>query len=159
MSDELTELAELRARAAVQDRLVRLALAQDAHDWEALADCFEPDAVYDHPGGRIEGAVAIVGRSRTALSPLDASQHLVGTTLVTITGPADATSVSYFQAQHVRRGVPGGDLLVIAGTYRDRLTCRGGVWRVAHRGQEYSWRDGNPEVTRRTPPPDAGAGA
>lgn len=153
MSDEL---AALRARADVQDRLVRLALAQDAHDWEALADCFEPDAVYDHPGGRIEGVEEIVGRSRTALTPLDASQHLVGTTLVTVDGGNDATSVSYFQAQHVRRGVAGGDLLIIAGTYRDRLVCRDGVWRIAHRVQEYSWRDGNPEVTRRTPPPVAG---
>jgi SnoaL-like domain len=156
MSDEL---AALRARADVQDRLARLALAQDDHDWAVLADCFEPDAVYDHPGGRIEGAEAIVGRSRNALSPLDASQHLVGTTLVTVSGDADATSVSYFQAQHVRHGLPGGDLLIIAGTYRDRLTCRDGVWRVAHRVQEYSWRQGNSEVTRRAPPADAGGGS
>jgi hypothetical protein len=151
------ELAALRARADVQDRLVRLALAQDAHDWDALADCFEPDAVYDHPGGRIEGVDEIVGRSRNALTPLDASQHLVGTTLVTIDGELGATSVSYFQAQHVRRGVPGGDLLTIAGTNRDRFTCRDGVWRIAHRVQEYAWREGNPEVTRRAPPPGAGS--
>jgi ketosteroid isomerase-like protein len=143
------ELQRLADRAAIHDVLVRLALAQDAHDWTTLTDCFMPDAVYVHPGGEIVGVEPIVDRTRTALTPLDASQHLLGTILVTITG-SDASAITYFHAQHIRRGVEGGDLFVIAGTYKDRLAHGDdGRWRVAHRTQEYTWRDGNPAVTRR----------
>jgi uncharacterized protein (TIGR02246 family) len=143
------DLRKLSDRAAIHDVLVRLALAQDSHDWVALADCFQPDAVYEHPGGELKGVEAIVDRSRTALAPLDASQHLLGTILVTVADD-DATAISYFQAQHVRQGTPGGDLNIVAGTYRDRLVHdEDRVWRIAHRAQEYTWRSGNPEVTRR----------
>lgn len=150
MSD--ADVRRLVDRAAVQDQLARLAQAQDARDWEALADCYLPTADYVHPGGELVGVDAIVDRTRTALSPLDACQHLLGTMLVTVDGDT-ASTVTYFQAQHVRRGLPGGEHLIIAGTYRDRLVRDAdGCWRVAHRTQEYSWRDGNPEVTRRPAP-------
>ena len=142
-------IVRLSDRAAIHDLLVRLALAQDARDWETLADCFQTDAVYVHPGGELVGVEAIVNRTRTALTPLDASQHLLGTILVTV-ADYHATAITYFQAQHVRRGLAGGDLYTIAGTYRDRLEHDAdGVWRVAHRTQEYTWRDGNPQVTSR----------
>jgi uncharacterized protein (TIGR02246 family) len=139
------EVQRLSDRADVHDLLVRLALAQDARDWDALSDCFRPDAVYVHPGGELVGVDAIVDRTRTALSPLDASQHLLGTILVTVAGD-EASAVTYFQAQHVRHGTVGGDRYVIAGTYTDRLVRDDGGWRVAHRTQQYTWRDGNPAV-------------
>ncbi len=88
---------------------------------------------------------AIVGRARAALEPLDASQHLLGSILVTVEGD-DARATSYFHAQHVRAGAPGGDLYVIAGTYRDRLRRGAEGWEILERVQEYSWRSGNPEV-------------
>lgn len=110
----------------------------------------QSDAVYEHPGGDLHGVDAIVDRTRTALTPLDASQHLLGTMLVTV-ADLDATAATYFQAQHIRHGVDGGDLYIIAGTYRDVLHCHDGKWRITRRTQEYTWRDGNPEVTRRTP--------
>jgi hypothetical protein len=137
-------------RADIHDLLVRLAIAQDERDWDALTDCFRPDAVYVHPGGELAGVEAIVDRTRNALTPLDASQHLLGTILVTV-GEHDASAVTYFHAQHLRRGVPGGELFVIAGTYRDRLVRDADRWRIARRTQEYTWRDGNADVTRRTP--------
>ena len=139
-------------RLAIHDLVVRIAIAQDEHDWSTLAQCFEPDATYQHPGGQIVGADAIVARARAALTPLDASQHLVGSILVALDSEDDdrASSTAYFQAQHVRRDADGGELLIIAGTYRDHIRRSDGVWRVAHRQQDYSWRHGNPEVTRRS---------
>jgi SnoaL-like domain len=150
----MDEDRRLEDRAAIHDLLARLALAQDERDWNTLAGCFATDATYAYPGGELVGVPAIVGRSRTGLTPLDASQHLIGTVLVTF-ADRNATATSYFQAQHVRHGVPGGDLYTIAGTYLDELMYGGdGVWRIAHRTQEYSWRSGNPEVTRRAPKPE-----
>lgn len=140
------------SRADIHDLLVRLAIAQDDHDWDALTACFAPDAVYDHPGGRLVGVDHIVARTRTALTPLDASQHLIGTILVEVDpGDERATASSYFQAQHVRHGTEGGDLLTIAGTYRDELARGARRWQITHRTQSYSWRHGNPDVTRRAP--------
>jgi len=152
MSD--AEARRLSDRADVHDLLVRLAQAQDDHDWVALANCFRPDAVYVHPGGELIGVEAIVDRTRTALTPLDASQHLLGSILVTVTEQG-VTAVTYFQAQHVRHGVAGGDLYAIAGTYRDRFVRDADGWRIAHRTQVYTWRDGNPEVVRRPAPTDS----
>ena len=137
-------------RADIHDLLVRLVLAQDARDWDGLAACFDPDASYTHPGGVLAGVDAIVERSRNALAPLDASQHLLGSILVDVDGD-EATAVSYFQAQHIRTGLDAGERYAIAGTYRDRLVRSGGGWRIAQRTQEYTWREGNPEVIRRGP--------
>ena len=135
----------LAARLDVHDVIVGVALDQDARDWVTLASRFDADATYDHPKGRLQGAQAIVERARAALAPLDACQHLIGSVLVTVEGDA-AAAISYFQAQHVREAAPGGPRYTIAGTYRDRLTRRDGRWRISHRTQTYSWRDGNPAV-------------
>jgi hypothetical protein len=134
-------------RFAIQDLIARGAQAQDDHDWDLLASCYEPDATYIHPTGQLDGADAIVDRSRRALSSLDASQHLVGSILVTLDGE-EAEAISYFQAQHVRNDAEGGPMLIIAGTYRDRLRRCDDEWRIVERRQTYTWRDGNAAVTR-----------
>jgi len=135
----------LAARLDVHDVIVGVALDQDARDWASLAGRFDANAIYDHPRGRLEGADAIVERARAALAPLDACQHLIGSVLVTVDDDT-ATAISYFQAQHVRAVAPGGPLYTIAGTYRDRLARRDGLWLITHRAQSYAWRDGNPAV-------------
>lgn len=152
-------LQQLVDRAAIEDLLVRHAIAQDERNWDALRACYLPTATYTHPGGELRGVDEIVGRTSSALTPLDSCQHLVGTTVVTVAPDgASAESVSYFQAQHLRRGLADGELFIIAGTYRDRFERDAdGAWRIAQRRQEYSWRDGNPEVTRRAPAAPAGS--
>jgi ketosteroid isomerase-like protein len=132
-------------RQAINDLLVAYVHALDRRDWAAVARCFASDAVFVHPGGRVEGPEGIVARARAALGPLDASQHLLGSVLVSVDGDwADATS--YFQAQHARAEAPGGGLYVIAGTYRDRLRRGAAGWEIVERVQEYSWKSGNPDV-------------
>ena len=115
------------------------------HDWDAYAACFEPDAVYLHPKGRIEGVAPIVDRSRAALGALDSCQHLVGSIHIAVDGDT-AHTTSYFHAQHVRAAAPGGELFVISGTYEDVLRRRDGTWRISERRQSYSARWGNPAV-------------
>jgi 3-phenylpropionate/cinnamic acid dioxygenase small subunit len=133
---------------AVHDLVVRYALALDARDWGLLESCFLPDATYTFPGGESPDRAAIVDRCARALTRLDASQHLVGTIDVRVDGD-EATATAYFQAQHVKRGTPGGDLFIVAGTYRDRVVRTPDGWRIAHRDQSYTWTDGNPAVVAR----------
>jgi ketosteroid isomerase-like protein len=138
-------MQQLLDRQAIGDLLVRYVHALDRRDWSTVAGCFASDAVFLHPGGRVEGPEGIVTRARAALGPLDASQHLLGSVLVSVDGDT-AEATSYFHAQHVRAGAPGGDLYVIAGSYRDRLRRGGAGWEIVERVQEYSWRSGNPDV-------------
>jgi ketosteroid isomerase-like protein len=140
-----TDLRSVVDQNEVHDLLIRYVHGLDSRDWQAVARCFAAEAVFVHPGGRVEGPDAIVARARAALEPLDASQHLLGSVLVDVTGDS-ALATSYFHAQHVRAAAPGGELYVIAGTYRDRLRRSAAGWQILERTQEYSWRSGNPAV-------------
>jgi 3-phenylpropionate/cinnamic acid dioxygenase small subunit len=139
---------ELADRQEIADLCVRYARALDRHDWEALAACFVADAVYLYPGGRTDGVEAVVERCRAALTPLDASQHLIGSILTAVDGDEGRAS-SYFHAQHVRAGTEGGDTFVIAGSYDDRVVRTAEGWRIAQRDQTYTWTAGNRAVVRR----------
>ncbi len=138
----------LLARTEVLDAIARLARAQDAKDWDAVAGAYLDAATYVHPGGRLEGVEAILDRTRSALASLDASQHLIGTVTVDLAGD-HAHSVAYFHAQHVRVGAPGGDLYTVGGTYTDLWWHTPAGWRIATRTQTYQWRSGNRDVVAR----------
>ncbi|WP_448624270.1 nuclear transport factor 2 family protein [Geodermatophilus sp. URMC 64] len=143
--DEVRALAD---QQAIADQCVRYTLALDTRDWALLESCFTDSPVFVHPGGRLEGFPAILARTTAALTPLDATQHLLGSVLVEVDGDT-ARSISYFQAQHVRAGTPGGDTYLIAGSYTDRWLRTPAGWRIAERVQAYMWRDGNRAVVAR----------
>jgi len=143
-----TALAELLDKQEIAELCAKYAYALDQKDWSALRGCFTDAPVFVHPGGRIEGIDGIVNRTRGALEPLDASQHLLGNIVVDVDGDT-ARSICYFQAQHLRTGTPGGDTYIIAGSYSDTLTRTPQGWRITERVQAYSWRDGNRAVVAR----------
>jgi SnoaL-like domain len=113
-----------------------------------LESCFTGAPSFVHPGGRLEGFEAILARTRSALESLDASQHLLGNVVTAVDGDT-AHATSYFQAQHVRAGTPGGDTYIIAGSYTDTPARTSGGWKIAERAQLYLWRDGNRAVVSR----------
>ncbi len=143
MSD--TEIASVIAWQQIHNAITGGAQAQDGHDWVRYGESFAVDARYVHPKGELVGREAIVDRSRKALEPLDASQHLVGSIVIDVDGD-QAHAVSYFVGQHVRAAAPGASLLVVAGTYDDQFERRESRWQITLRTQTYSWRDGNPDV-------------
>lgn len=132
----------------IADLCARYANALDTKDWALLESCFAPSPVFVHPGGRLGGFPAILGRTKAALTPLTATQHLLGNIVVQVDGDT-ARSTCYFQAQHVRVGTPGGETYIIAGRYTDTLTRAAGRWKITERVQTYIWRDGNRAVVAR----------
>lgn len=138
----------LADKQEIADLCARYTTALDTRDWDLLAGCFAPDPVFVHPGGRLEGFAAILDRTRTALAPLTATQHLLGSLVAEVDGDS-ARSVCYFQAQHVRAGTPGGERYIIAGRYTDTLTRTADGWKITERVQDYLWRDGNRAVVAR----------
>lgn len=135
-------------RNEVYDLVVRYARALDERNWELLESCFLPDAKYLYPNGSSGSAAEIVERCSNALTRLDASQHLLGNIEITVDGDT-ASTIVYFQAQHVKMGTPGGNTFIIAGSYRDRVVRTPGGWKIAQRDQAYAWMDGNPGVVAR----------
>ncbi|MGE3619154.1 MAG: nuclear transport factor 2 family protein [Acidimicrobiia bacterium] len=128
------------------DVLNRYALALDTQDWDLLRTVFTDDAVGDYSAGTYEGFDAIKGLVDRALGPLDASQHLIGSQAITSLDGDAATATCYLHAQHVKVGTPGGDQLIKAGYYTDRLVRTEAGWRIAHRRLTITWENGNPAV-------------
>jgi 3-phenylpropionate/cinnamic acid dioxygenase small subunit len=138
----------LADRQEIAELCARYATALDTRDWALLETCFAAEPVFVHPGGRLEGFPAILERTRAALAPLTATQHLLGTMVAEVDGDA-ARSVCYFQAQHVRTGAAGGETYIIAGRYADTLARAADGWKITERIQAYLWRDGNRAVVAR----------
>jgi len=135
-------------RQDIAEVCMRYMAALDAKDWDLLRSCFADSPVFVHPGGQLDGWDEILTRTSTALAPLTMTQHLLGNILARVDGDTARCS-SYFHAQHLRTGTPGGELYVIAGRYDDALVRTAGEWRIAERVQTYSWRAGNRAVTAR----------
>ncbi len=147
-----TELTRLLDERAIVEVTHRYCAALDGRDWDALSRCFTPDAiaVYGRITGQHEGIGAIQRVCRTALEPLDASQHLVANHLVELLGD-QAKSSCYIRAQHTRRGLEDGENFMVAGTYEDEWRRTADGWRICRRTLVVSWTEGNPAVLARRP--------
>jgi hypothetical protein len=136
----------LSDREQIFDLAVRYATALDSRDWALLRTCFVPDVVGDYEGiGEVHGYDALEAMCRTALDPLDASQHIVTNFAVDIRGD-EADFSCYLHAQHVNNAAEGGNLFVVAAKYTDlqRKTDEG--WQIARRQLAMMWTSGNPAV-------------
>jgi hypothetical protein len=133
------------------DLTIAYCWAIDGRRFDDLRDVFVPDAVADYAGTEHVGVDAIIARCSSALSPLDASQHMVNTHQVAVDGDT-ATSRCYFHAQHVRSAAPGGANYIVAGAYDDRLVRTAAGWRITHRTLTVRWTDGNLSVVRPAAP-------
>ncbi len=123
----------LRDQLEIRELLARYANALDDRDWKRLASCFTPDATGDYGNvGSYEGFAAIEALCRNTLEPLDASQHLVGSIEIELSGDS-ARARCAFLAQHTRRGCEGGDNYTLGGSYRDELVYTPDGWRIRHR--------------------------
>ena len=144
------DLVRLLDQQAIIDVTIAYTWALDSRRFEDLREVFMPDATAALLN-ELSGIDAIIERISSALTPLDDSQHLIGNHQVRIDGD-HATCRCYLQAQHIRRGVQGGDNYIIAGRYEDRLVRTPEGWRIAHRTLIPMWSEGNVAVVR---PPQA----
>lgn len=150
MSEERSEIAQLLDRQAIIDLTIAYAWALDTGRFDDLRDVFLSDATASLVG-ELQGVDAIIERISMALTPLDDSQHMVANHEVQLDGDR-GTCRCYFQAQHVRRGVDGGENFIIAGRYEDEVVRTTEGWRIARRVLVPMWSEGNPAVGRRPRP-------
>ena len=152
-ADPLLDL-DAEARLALVDVTVRYCWAIDERDWATLGSVFTKDAEVDY-GFRptLSGREAVQAYVEKVVAPLDRTQHLV-TNHQFERVDGELRSRCYFQAQHVRRGLEGGENYIIAGIYRDAWSETEAGWQVHARTLEVLWTDGNPAVVGRIPKPD-----
>ena len=132
-------------RLAITDLTIAYCWALDTRDWDRLDDVFSADVTAELASPTLVGVEAIKARIKLALVPLDDSQHIVANHQIVIEGD-QATCRCYLHAQHVRRGVEGGDNLVIGGRYEDTMVRTADGWRINHRRLVMMWREGNEAV-------------
>jgi len=112
----------------------RLLLAIDARDWSGVRNAMAQDVVTDYSS--LFGAPPatapsddIVAQWRTMLSPLDATQHLLGTVAVEEKG-SEATVVASVRGYHYAHGIAAGSEWMVAGQYTAKLGKTDAGWKL-----------------------------
>jgi ketosteroid isomerase-like protein len=142
---------DLADRTAIIDLTIAYCWAIDTHDWGALDNVFSDDVTAVLAAPLMTGVDQIKTRIKSALDPLDDSQHMVSNHQVVIAADGNsATCRCYLQAQHIRRDAAGGPNFIIGGRYEDRLVRTPDGWRIQFRELVAMWREGNPEVLHRS---------
>lgn len=144
MPEQLTP-STMADRLAITDLTIAYCWALDTKDWDGLDRVFAVDVTAELASPLLHGVEAIKARVARALEPLDDSQHIVTNHQIVIDGD-QASCRCYLHAQHVRRGVEGGDNYVIGGRYEDTMVRTPDGWRIAHRRLVSMWREGNVAV-------------
>jgi ketosteroid isomerase-like protein len=142
MTDRPTnDLAALLARAAIADLTARYCDRLDAHDIDAVAACFTPDAETDYGPGRggvVVGRDAIRARIGRGQSVFRRTHHQLGHQTVTV-GDGSATGVTAAITWHERHT---GERELLALRYLDEFRWTDGHWLIARRRVEISMVDG-----------------
>lgn len=123
--------------------LARYAWAIDSQDYPNLAEVFTDDVVADYEGFACQGVAELVETMERLHRGLRATQHLIGSVLVT-----DATSDAATVRSHVRAVLVGERRrrLEVGASYVDRLRREPSGWRIAERRVRGAWMDGDRSI-------------
>jgi hypothetical protein len=141
------DLQQISDRIEIEELLVRYSRALDQREFDTLETLFTPDATFD--GGSLgcpTGAAEIRAMIEGTLSGLDATQHLVGKSLIDLQGD-EAEVRTYLISQHIRESAPGPvKHYFLGGEYADRVVRTPDGWRIAYRRLDRMWKQGDRAV-------------
>lgn len=134
-------------RIEIEELLVRYSRAIDSRDFDTLETLFTEDATFDGgPLGCPTDAAAIRAMIEGTLMGLDATQHLVGKSLIELHGD-EAEVRTYLISQHIRESAPGPvKHYFLGGEYADRVVRTPDGWRIAYRRLDRLWKQGDRAV-------------
>ena len=137
-------IEEVLAEAAIKDVQMRYCRACDRMDFELLRSCFHADATtsYGFFGGSVDEFIA----SAQAQLPLFLhTTHVTGNQNVEVAGDS-AWAEHYTLATHRLAADADQPLrdFITAVRYIDRMECRAGDWRIAHRKLVLDWTRTDP---------------
>jgi SnoaL-like protein len=136
-------LALLLDEREIKNCVLRYCHGTDRLDWQAVADCYLPQATDDHgafQGGPSEFSAWLAEKAKYR----GAKQHFVANQLVEIAGD-DAVCESYYccyiefidDPEFVSSGE--SEAVIMGGRYVDRLSRAGGTWKIASRVSVVDW--------------------
>jgi len=140
---------ELVAREAIRDVVWRYCHAIDRGDEAVLKSVYWPEASEDH-AGFVGPASDFIVDAMKKISENEQLQHLIGNTIIRITG-SKANVESYFfcyqrlpvlEEGHPRwsgRVGDGRSDVMMGGRYLDQMERRGMEWRILHRTLAIDW--------------------
>ena len=143
------DIQQISDRIEIDDLLVRYSRALDHRHFEQLDDIFTADATFDAgPLGSPTGPAAIREMIEGTLTGLDATQHLIGKSLVEFSDDGDTAEVrTYLLSQHIREATEGPiKHYFLGGEYADRVVRTPDGWRIAARRLDRMWKQGDRAV-------------
>jgi hypothetical protein len=118
----------------IRNLIARIPNRLDNRRWADLRTLFADDVTTDYLslfGGEVQRqpAADLVAGWQRLLSPLDATQHIIGAIDVHLLGD-HARAECHVRAYHVRHDAPGGAEWMIAGHYVIELAIVGAAWLI-----------------------------
>ena len=137
MSSDLTP-SEISDRLRIHDLLTVYAAAVDARDWDRLRTVFTEDAVLDYsvfdgPRGTVDQAVEWLSKT---LARVQMTQHLITNVLIQLGGDTAEVTSTVFNPLGT-----DSDVILVGGSYRDRLEHTPRGWLIAERTANFTWSD------------------
>lgn len=118
---------------AIEQTLIRYALACDRRDWLLMEQVFLSDVVANYGGEyRIKGRDKVVGMVRSLLGGCGPTQHLLGNFRIFVDGDS-ATCECYVRAAHAGCGEQSSLTYEVWAEYRDTLHRTEEGWRILER--------------------------
>ena len=143
------DLQAISDRIEIEELLARYARALDYRQWEDLEAIFTEDGEFDAGGlGHPHGPAAIREMIEGTIGHLDATQHLVGKSLIEFSTDGESAEVrTYLISQHIRESTPGPvKHYFLGGEYADRVVRTPDGWRIAYRRLDRLWKQGDRAV-------------
>ena len=137
------DLQEISDRMEINKLLVEYCHAIDDKNWDALDNVFTPDAIIDYSemvpfrGNRAETKAFLTA----AMANTAACQHIISTSQIRIQGDR-----AWGRTICVNPNVmASGEMFTVGLWYRDEFRRTPEGWRIVHRYEESSWRQGAPK--------------
>ena len=146
------DLAELRARIAIEDTLITLFVATDKRDWSAVRAVFTPHVMFDMTslaGGEPQTLApeTIAAGWEEGLRPIEVVHHQVGNLQIRVNGER-AHATCYGVAYHFRHHPSGRNTRIIVGSYDVDLQREQERWRISLFRFNCKFVDGNSSLER-----------
>lgn len=140
----------LLVAAAAQDAVTRVFVSTDRRDWDALAGVLAETVDLDYrslTGGEPAQLAAseVVAAWRENLGGFDATQHLLGSFLVEVLTPDEASVQFYGQATHLL-DTPHGERTWTVAAHYDAIVRDQHGWKIAALTLHLDWAAGNQQL-------------
>jgi hypothetical protein len=146
-------LEQITDRIEIDELLARYSRALDFRNFDELEGIFTPDSEFDAGGlGHPHGPAAIRAMIEGTIGGLDATQHLVGKSIIAFGEDGNSAEVrTYLISQHIRESAPGPvKHYFLGGEYFDRVVRTADGWRIAFRRLDRMWKQGDRAVISAT---------